>query len=419
MTITFERRTDRPDAAGRCAIHLRAYFEGQRLRFGTKEHCLASEWDVERAQFRRTFPGFLEANDYLQSLRDRLHAHYRQLRASGALITPEGLKAVLRPPVVTKATPPVVWLTDLYKDYQTALQARGNLVPSLVSVATTLTHLSDFEKVRKQRLQLKDYDVAMHDKFLGYLRGTRKLAQNSVCKSVKHVKAFLRYVHEDLRMPVAVEPRQLKIQWAEVEKVYLTAAELDLLENATLPSALVGTRDAFLFCCYTGLRHSDLSELSTANVKIWDGSRILRLTQTKTRTAVSIYLTPPAAALLDQYPGRQTKLLPVTSNQVMNRNVKRIAELAGLRDPVEVVTVEAGKVMKRQQPKHELISMHTARHTFAVLSLLRGLPVAVLQKVMGHAKIQTTMVYAKVVEDFQHHEMRRVWESGAGVVPRA
>ncbi len=36
MTIQFERRTDRPDAAGRCAIHLRAYFDGQRLRFSER-----------------------------------------------------------------------------------------------------------------------------------------------------------------------------------------------------------------------------------------------------------------------------------------------------------------------------------------------------------------------------------------------
>ena len=141
----------------------------------------------------------------------------------------------------------------------------------------------------------------MHDKFLSYLREKKKLGQNTVCKTVKHVKAFLRYVREDRRMPVAVESREMKIKWAEVDKVYLSAAELGLLEKTMLPSSLAATRDAFLFCCYTGLRHSDLSALSTANVQIWDGSRILRLTQTKTRTAVGIYLTPPPAALLDKY----------------------------------------------------------------------------------------------------------------------
>ena len=49
--------------------------------------------------------------------------------------------------------------------------------------------------------------------------------------------------------------------------------------------------------------------------------------------------------------------------------------------------------------------MHTARHTFATQSLLRGMPIEVLQKVLGHANIKTTMIYAKVVEGLPapHH----------------
>ena len=37
----------------------------------------------------------------------------------------------------------------------------------------------------------------MHDKFLSCVREKKKLGQNTVCKTVKHVKAFLRYVRED------------------------------------------------------------------------------------------------------------------------------------------------------------------------------------------------------------------------------
>lgn len=419
LNIQFDRRADRLDAAGRCPIHLRAYFDGQRLRFATREKCFATEWNAEKGKFKKPFPGLVEANEYLETLMERMQARYRQLRSAGAAVTAEALKAALAPaveePKVPEAEP--VALAELYADYQGALRARGNLAQSMVSVATTLLHLTGFEKSLKRKLLLSDYNLEMHDKFLGYLRQNRKLAQNTVCKMVKHVKAFLRYVRDDRRIPVAVEPREMKMQWADVEKVYLSSAELAQLEKAMLPSSLVATRDAFLFCCYTGLRHSDLSELNTANVKTWDGSRILRLTQTKTRTAVSIYLTPPAAALLDKYAGTRAHLLPAMANQVMNRNLKRIAQLAGLRDMVEVVTVEAGKVTKRQQPKHELVTMHTARHTFAVLSLVRGLPVAVLQKVLGHARIQTTMLYAKIVEDFQHQEMRRIWEFGGAAAP--
>jgi len=62
---------------------------------------------------------------------------------------------------------------------------------------------------------------------------------------------------------------------------------------------------------------------------------------------------------------------------------------------------------------HELVTMHTARHTFAVQSLLRGMPVTVLQRVMGHAKIQNTMRYAQVVEELQHQAMRAAWDGPA------
>ncbi len=52
----------------------------------------------------------------------------------------------------------------------------------------------------------------------------------------------------------------------------------------------------------------------------------------------------------------------------------------------------AGEMVKQSVSKSELLTMHTARHTFATQSLLRGMPVEVLQKVVGHKHIQTTLV---------------------------
>ena len=75
-----------------------------------------------------------------------------------------------------------------------------------------------------------------------------------------------------------------------------------------------------------------------------------------------------------------------------------------------MVSTQGGEVVRAAVPKSELVTMHTARHTFATQSLLRGMPVEVLQKVLGHKKIQTTLIYAKIIEDFQHQTMRRVWD---------
>jgi len=72
-----------------------------------------------------------------------------------------------------------------------------------------------------------------------------------------------------------VDPSKLKVEWEDSEKVWLTAAELTRLETARLPANLEAVRDAFLFCCYTGLRYPDLAALHAGNVKEWDGGRIV------------------------------------------------------------------------------------------------------------------------------------------------
>jgi len=46
---------------------------------------------------------------------------------------------------------------------------------------------------------------------------------------------------------------------------------------------------------------------------------------------------------------------------------------------------------------HKRISFHCARHTFATILVGLGVDTAVIQKLLGHANIQTTLIYAKVL----------------------
>ena len=122
-----------------------------------------------------------------------------------------------------------------------------------------------------------------------------------------------------------------------------------------------------------------------------------------------------ASAILDKYNDpERLKLLPVHPNQVMNKYLKRVAKLAGLTGAADLVSTEGGGIVRAAVPKCELVTMHTAHHTFATQSLLQGMPVEVLQKVLGHKKVQTTLIYAKIIEDFQHQTMRRIWDGQAG-----
>lgn len=416
MTITYERRADRPDAEGRAMIRVVATFENQRLRLATGEQCVAADWNKKSAWFRKSFADLDNATERLNALRGRVEQAYSGLRTKHGAVTAAQLRAAL-----TVAAAPTAGLVALFGKYVGVLPAKGFRASTVRAYASVRNSLQAWADGRGGALTLADFDMAAYEDLLGWLRAVRGLADNSVAGFVKRVKPFLEWARESRGLVLAVDPAKLKVQWQDVDKVWLSADELAAVAAALLPAGLTRIRDAFAFCCYTGLRYSDLHDLHAGNLHQWDGGTVLRLTQTKTRTAVSIYLTPPALALLARYDGTRARLLPVMANQVMNRALKRIARLAGLTSAVEVVEKVAGQLLKRPVPKWELVTMHTARHTFATQSLMRGMPVEVLQKVLGHANIKTTLIYAKVVEDFQHVTMRRVWEGApaAGVGPAA
>ena len=79
------------------------------------------------------------------------------------------------------------------------------------------------------------------------------------------------------------------------------------------------------------------------------------------------------------------RLLPVHPNQVMNKYLKWVAKLAGATD---LVSTGGSGIVRAAVPWWELVKMHTARHTFATQSLLCGMLIEVLQKVLGTRKFK-------------------------------
>ena len=72
------------------------------------------------------------------------------------------------------------------------------------------------------------------------------------------------------------------------------------------------------------------------------------------------------------------KALPVISKQKLNGYLKEIADICGINKP---------------------LTFHIARHTFATtVTLTTGVPIESIGKMLGHTKLSTTQIYAKVVE---------------------
>jgi len=103
----------------------------------------------------------------------------------------------------------------------------------------------------------------------------------------------------------------------------------------------------------------------------------------KTRNSVKIPLLLKALDLIERYKNDKRSvsnntLFPRVSNQKMNAYLKEIAALAVI---------------------HKNLTFHMARHTFATtITLTNGVPIETISKMLGHTKLSTTQIYAKVIE---------------------
>jgi site-specific recombinase XerD len=182
-----------------------------------------------------------------------------------------------------------------------------------------------------------------------------------------------------------------------VHREILDEAEiLQLHEKEFNIERLEEVRDIFLFCCYTGYAFADVEKLQRTDLaKGIDGDAWIFAKRKKTNTVSNVPLLPQAEEIIKKYEHhpycvKTGALLPVKSNQKMNAYLKEIASICGI--------------------KKEL-TMHIARHTFATtVTLSNGVPIETVSKMLGHTKLVTTQIYAKVLENKVSEDMQKLKE---------
>lgn len=178
---------------------------------------------------------------------------------------------------------------------------------------------------------------------------------------------------------------KFKVKFIPVERDILNEVELKKLKDADFSNQTHQiNKDIFVFACYTGLAHIDVYNLTPDNICIGiDGQEWIYTKREKSNVPVKVPILPEAAKILAMYKDHPKvqitgKLLPVYSNQKSNFYLKEIAT-------------------KLEINKH--LTFHIARHTFATtVTLSNGVPIETVSKLLGHTKIATTQIYAKVID---------------------
>lgn len=165
----------------------------------------------------------------------------------------------------------------------------------------------------------------------------------------------------------------------EANRAHLELSEIEALARAECPNET--TKRAFLFACFCGLRLSDIQTLTWAKVsKSDDGKMRVETAMKKTKDPIYIPLSDNALMWLPERGESKD------SDLVFSGLPKKF----GIAYDMKVWTERAG-IMKH-------VTFHVSRHTFATLALTYDVPLPVVQKLLGHKKISTTQIYAKIID---------------------
>ena len=237
------------------------------------------------------------------------------------------------------------------------------------------------------------------------------LKNTTIKKKLELLTWFLNWASEHgYNTNMAYKSFHPTLKTTQKKVIYLSKPELERLKQLQIPSGLPhleAVRDVFLFCCFSGLRHSDAYNLRKNDIK----EDHIEVTTVKTADSVSIELNSVTREILQKYkdfPFADNKVLPVIQNQPMNRHLKELCQLAGINEPIRITTYTGNQRKDDIKEKWELVGTHTGRRTFIVNCLSLGIPPNVVMKWTGHSDYKAMKPYIDIVDSIKASEMTKL-----------
>lgn len=226
----------------------------------------------------------------------------------------------------------------------------------------------------RKEIKFSQINLKFIENFDSFLRLKLETGDSGVWSRHKNLKAVFGNAFKNNRIRKnPYDDFKLNQENPEIES--LTSTELKLIEHLGFSRFPAGrglqlSRDMFLFSCYSGLRFSDVTTLTSEN--IIDGNSVLVKMQ-KTKKVVQIPLVDKAKKILNKYLELgNNQIFPKRTNVSVNRDLKIIASRC--------------KIKKN-------IHFHLARHTFATTVASSDANAFIVMKLLGHGDIRMTQRY--------------------------
>ena len=368
--LVFNRKK-RLNKRGMALVQVEAYLNRKKMYFSTKIYLKPEQWDAKRKMVKN-HPNANVLNRMLYENIAAIEQTELGLWQQGKSISLDLLKNSIDKPLSNGRS----FLTFFKEE----------IANSSLKESTRQNHLSTLELLQefKKEVLFTDLTFEFVSSFDNYLQ-SKGYHLNTIAKHMKHLKRYINVAINKEYMDIQKYAfRKYKIKSIEGSHTHLAPEELHKFENLQLTgryTRLQKTKDAFLFCCYAGLRYSDFTNLTSANIVEFHQETwiIYKSVKTGMEVRLPLYLLfeGKGIQILQRYKDDFNSFFKLKDNSNINKELNILAGLA--------------KIDKR-------VSFHTARHTNATLLLYNGANITTVQKLVGHKSVKTTQVYANIMD---------------------
>lgn len=402
-----------------------------RLRTSTGQSCQPKNWNEEKQRIKSGEAGYAKANLKLAELETDAGTIIERAELDKQLLAAEQLLQQLKPGKAPRKKPTLGTapgssptgavpeqgprtMKTLLDEWQQAYRGR-RAKKTLDGPKGLVDQLERFrEGIRPEELQpdahgrcrlLEEFFVYCLEEATGR-NGEIGLLNNTLSSYIKRLRKLLKFARleiEWLEDEFAEDVQRHPLTYAEVEQLYHHEIE-DWREGGNKHSSRAGIRDVFVFICRTGPRFSSMQELGP-DALVWEyveavGAEvpILEYYAYKSRRKkekLRVPLDEVALEIWQRYQGR----LPVPSLGKFNEEIKVLGREAKLKRVVKEIRGSGSNKREERVPLWQTLSAHIGRYTFITTQHKGGADLASIQDTVGHADINTTRKYTKIVEE--------------------
>lgn len=371
----------------RCRVSIPDY----RVDFNIGVSVYVKDWDKKHERVKNTNKNYQSINNKISNIEYNLSNYLMIASINNQKITKDNIISIFRQKNNDNR---VEQIFDLYiKD----VTAKHSL---------TKTTIVNYKSTKKMFISLFP-DIKINDITDETLQKTiDKLVQkgyknSSIHQLIIRIKTFIRWAKKNNLYSNNADKFEYKIKGIGYKEIiYLEWNELnDLMKVKTNNITEEKVLDLFIFSCFTGLRYSDIINITKGNIH---GDKI-HITSQKTNTTTTIEINDFSRSILLKY----NYHLPYIPIQKASSVIRILAKRANINEDTTTTYYCGNERITDIQPKYQVLTFHAARRTFVTTALALGIPSEVIMKWTGHKQFSTLKHYAEVVNALKEENMKK------------